>query len=40
MNALKETGIDCDERISISKLYMDQCVKLRPVQEETRIVET
>jgi len=36
MQILKETGIDWRERRLISKLYMDQSVKIRLDQGETR----
>jgi hypothetical protein len=36
MQSLKGTGIDWRERKLISKLYMDQSVKLRADQGETR----
>ena len=38
MQILKETGIDWRERRSISKLCMDQSVKIRLEQGETRSV--
>jgi hypothetical protein len=40
MQILKETGIDWRERRLISKLYMDQGVKIRLDQVETRSVKT
>jgi hypothetical protein len=39
MQILKETCIDWRERRLISKLYMDQKVKVRLDQEETRSVK-
>jgi len=38
MQILKRTGIDWRERILISKLYMDQRVKVRLDRGETRSV--
>jgi hypothetical protein len=40
MQILKGTGIDWRERRLISKLYMEQSVKIRLDQEETRSVKT
>jgi hypothetical protein len=40
MQILKETGRDWRERGSISKCYMDQSVKVRLDQRETRSVKT
>jgi hypothetical protein len=37
---LKENGIDWHGRILISKLYVDQSVKVRLDQDETRSVKT
>jgi hypothetical protein len=39
MQILKENGIDWRERRLISKLYMEQCVKVRLDQGETRSVK-
>jgi hypothetical protein len=36
---LKENGSDCSQRRWISKLYMDQSVKLTLDQKETRSVK-
>jgi hypothetical protein len=40
LQILKRTGIDWCERRLISKLYMDQSVKLKVVQGETRSMKT
>jgi hypothetical protein len=40
MQILKRTGIDWRERILISKLYMEQSVKLTMYKVETRSVKT
>jgi hypothetical protein len=40
MQILKENGIDWRERRLISKLYMEQSVKIRLHQGETRSVKT
>jgi hypothetical protein len=40
MQILKGIGIDCLERRLISRLYMDQSVKLRLNQGKTRRVKT
>ena len=40
MQILKRTGIDWRERRLISKLYMDQRVKVRLDREETRSTKT
>jgi hypothetical protein len=39
METLKKTGIDWRERRLISKLYMDQSVKVRPDQGVTKSVK-
>jgi hypothetical protein len=39
MQILQGNGIDWRERRLISKLYMDQCVKIRWDQRETRSVK-